>query len=142
MSNAKVNLDLPTGIERLNLIETLTSRPYPIVTSDALTFQARVERLRGMDGFIDAASMQAAVDTVSLRPVLQEYAGPDEAVALTGSVDSIELVTVLQQYTGPAEAVSLTAALDSILLESKLVSTTIPDEAVAMTAAVDSIELS
>jgi len=73
MSNAKVNLDLPTGIETLNVTVRYTSPPYPVQVIDAITTSPGFLGLRSMPSTIEAVGPTADLTAIELRPILQTY---------------------------------------------------------------------
>lgn len=146
MSNdAKVDLDLPTGIENIDITVAYTSKPYPVVVRDALRLQGSLSGIRGAPSHTDALGTAGALDGISLRPILQTYDdGDPEAVDSQGSLDGIELDTVLVQYEdGDPEAVEPQGVLSGILLQPQLVTYSNGDpEAVEPQGSLDGIELS
>jgi len=142
MSRAKVNLDLPTGIETLNVTVRYTSPPYPVQVIDAITTSPGFLGLRFMPGTIEAVGPAADLTAIELRPILQSTTVEDEAVQPTADLTGIELDTVLVETTVEDEAVQPTADLTGILLESKLIENDMNDEAVQPTANITGIELS
>ena len=142
MSNAKVNFDLPTGIENLDATVQYTTPPYPVEVVEAVTSEAGLDGLRFMSSNIEAVGPTADLTAIELRPILQSTTVEDEAVQPTADLTGIELDTVLVETTVEDEAVQPTADLTGILLESKLIENDMNDEAVQPTANITGIELS
>lgn len=140
--DAKVNFDLPTGIQNLDLTLKLTSPPYPIIVFEAMTTQAGVGGLFSWEAFQDGLGTTASVDSLRLRPVLLQQSQEPEALGVTVALDTIALNLVLKETTVEPEALDVSASLDTILLEEVVVQTTLPDEAIDVTVSLDTIELS
>ena len=142
MSNAKVNFDLPTGIENLDITVNFTSKIYPVVSKDALTSQAGEFGFRVMHSTVEALGPTALVTGLTLKEPLESTTVVDEAVGPTATITALTLDEVLVSTTVEDEAVGPTATITALTLESKLVSTTMEDEAIGPTATITGLELS
>ena len=145
MSNAKVNFDLPTGIENLDITVNFTSKIYPVVVIDAYTASGEVRRARFWNALQDAYGSSGEPTSVELRTILTILRSitlvPDDAYASTGEPTALELKTILRSIVQAPEAYASTGEPTSLLLESKLVSHEQPPDAYTSAGAVTSLEL-
>lgn len=140
--NPKIHLDLPTGVQATDITQVFTSKPYPVVTIEALTSRGTLLRPRLWESTVEAVGPAATIASLQLRPILQGTTVEDEAIGPTADITSLNLETVLLETTVEDEAIGPTATIASLTLDSNLVSTTVEDEAIGPTATITGLELS
>ena len=141
MSNAKVNFDLPTGIENLDITVNFTSKIYPIITQESYTTTGGLRGFNMWEAVSESYDVDADVTTIALRPVLLATELLPESYDTTPDLLTIELDTVLKATVLLPESYDTTPDLTTITLESKLVSTTLLPESYDTLALVTSLEL-
>jgi len=143
MSRAKVNFDLPTGIENLDITAKFSSKIYPTVVIDAMTAQGALiaARLMPLQG-PEAVGATATITTLELKQPLVQTTVEDEAVGPTATITALTLKEALESTTVEDEAVGPTATITALTLKDAIVSNTVEPEAVGPTATITGLELS
>jgi len=141
MSNAKVNFDLPTGIENLDATVQYTTPPYPVEVVEATTVTADLAGFLLFGALIEATTPASTISGVELRPILQTYTTEPEATEPTTDLTGIELDTVLIRVVVDPEATVPTPTLSALTLTPKLVSYENAVDATTPTSTIGGIEL-
>jgi len=142
MSRAKVNFDLPTGIENLDITVQFTSKIYPVIFQDALGSSAAFTDMRLWPNTGDALDTSATLASFTLNPALNTADAGVEALTTDAGVTSIFMVEdeFVVKAADSTEAITNDATLTSIELETALVSFP-AKEAIGSTAGLTSIAL-
>ncbi|WP_444890050.1 hypothetical protein [Microbulbifer sp. DLAB2-AA] len=104
---------------------TLSSKPYPLESEEALQIEPAVRRIELRDylhtvNVSEALAIAPSINAIDLKTTLKTYVPPDfEALQIEPAVRSIALETVLLSYTPPEpEKLQIEPAINGITLET------------------------
>lgn len=139
--NPKVNFDLPWPVERTTGGLVLTSKIYPIEAIDEYTALGSVYDLIVPPSWQEGVDTLSVIESIELRPILQDYEIDAEEIDSLGVVESIELRTILLDYQIDAEELDSLAVVESIELNTVLIEHENEAESIETQATITGIEL-